>query len=494
MISVGGGVSSYNDLTDVPTEFPPEAHTHEIADVNLLPGALDDLASDLATANAALAGKQDRSEKNQPGGYAGISNFGFISQFVIPSHSQEIGTITGLIDELNGKQAVLGFTPEDTAQKGVAGGYASLDGTGKVPAGQLPSYVDDVIEAANFAALPVTGETGKIYITLDTNAQYRWSGSAYTQITASPGTTDAVPEGTGNLYFTEARVRNTVLTGYAVALSRTALAATDTVLVAFGKIGKALADLAAIAFSGSASDLTAGTLPAARFDDTSHGSRAGGALHAGASGSVAGFMSAADKTKLDAITGTNTGDQTITLTGDVAGSGSGSFATTIAADAVTNSKLANMPATTIKGNATGAAADPADLTGTQATALLDPFTSAAKGLAPASGGGTTNFLRADGSWVAPPGGGGTAISSVEIDVGPLPVKEASINVVDAAVTPTTKITASQSGRAATGRPADENQWTRLHVVASPNTGSFDLWVVCLNGTMSGKFNIDYLKG
>jgi hypothetical protein len=59
--------------------------------------------------------------------------------------------------------------------------------------------------------------------------------------------------------------------------------------------------LAPIATSGSASDLSAGTLPAARFNDTAHGNRAGGALHAAATGSVAGFMAAADKTKLDGV-------------------------------------------------------------------------------------------------------------------------------------------------------------------------------------------------
>jgi len=71
---------------------------------------------------------------------------------------------------------------ENTANKGIANGYASLDGSGKVPSTQLPSYVDDVIEVANYAALPVTGETGKIYITIDTGLIYRWSGSAYFQI------------------------------------------------------------------------------------------------------------------------------------------------------------------------------------------------------------------------------------------------------------------------------------------------------------------------
>ena len=82
----------------------------------------------------------------------------------------------------NNKQDALGFTPENTANKGAINGYASLDGAGKVPSTQLPSYVDDVVEVVNFAALPATGETGKIYITLDTNFVYRWSGSVYVKI------------------------------------------------------------------------------------------------------------------------------------------------------------------------------------------------------------------------------------------------------------------------------------------------------------------------
>lgn len=53
---------------------------------------------------------------------------------------------------------------------------------GLVPASQLPSFVDDVIEVANYASLPVTGELGKIYITLDNNKTYRWSGSTYIEI------------------------------------------------------------------------------------------------------------------------------------------------------------------------------------------------------------------------------------------------------------------------------------------------------------------------
>jgi hypothetical protein len=56
---------------------------------------------------------------------------------------------------------------------------------GKVPANQLPSYVDDVEEYTNLAAFPVTGESGKIYIALDTNITYRWSLTTYVVIGSS---------------------------------------------------------------------------------------------------------------------------------------------------------------------------------------------------------------------------------------------------------------------------------------------------------------------
>ena len=79
---------------------------------------------------------------------------------------------------------------EDKANKGIALGYASLDASAKVPAAQLPSYVDDVLEFANLAAFPATGATGLIYVALDTNKIYRWSGSAYIEISPSPGSTD----------------------------------------------------------------------------------------------------------------------------------------------------------------------------------------------------------------------------------------------------------------------------------------------------------------
>jgi hypothetical protein len=51
----------------------------------------------------------------------------------------------------------------------------------------LPSYVDDVLEYADLASLPATGAAGKIYVTLDTNKIYRWSGTIYVEISSSAG-------------------------------------------------------------------------------------------------------------------------------------------------------------------------------------------------------------------------------------------------------------------------------------------------------------------
>lgn len=72
-----------------------------------------------------------------------------------------------------------------STDKGANNGVAELDSTGKVPSSQLPSYVDDVLEYNSQSAFPSTGETGKIYIAKDTNKTYRWSGTAYVEISES---------------------------------------------------------------------------------------------------------------------------------------------------------------------------------------------------------------------------------------------------------------------------------------------------------------------
>lgn len=68
------------------------------------------------------------------------------------------------------------------SEKGAANGYAPLGADSKISATYLPAYVDDVVEYANLAAFPDPGDTGKLYVALDTNFIYRWSGSVYIQI------------------------------------------------------------------------------------------------------------------------------------------------------------------------------------------------------------------------------------------------------------------------------------------------------------------------
>lgn len=63
--------------------------------------------------------------------------------------------------------------------------FANLSNNGKVPANQLPSYVDDVLEYGTFNTFPTTGEDGKIYVAQDTNLTYRWSGTRYVEISQS---------------------------------------------------------------------------------------------------------------------------------------------------------------------------------------------------------------------------------------------------------------------------------------------------------------------
>lgn len=73
---------------------------------------------------------------------------------------------------------------------GANNGVATLDSAGKVPASQLPAYVDDVLEYANLAAFPGTGSTGIIYIAIDTGKVYRWTGSVYAEISPTAGNAD----------------------------------------------------------------------------------------------------------------------------------------------------------------------------------------------------------------------------------------------------------------------------------------------------------------
>lgn len=108
------------------------------------------------------------------------------------------------------------------------------------------------------------------------------------------------------------------------------------------------------------------------------------------------------------LSGTNTGDQTITLTGDVTGTGTGSFAATIANNAVSLAKMATVATARFLGRTTAGTGDVEAMTGAQATALLsdvvgDSGSGGTKGLVPAPASGdaaASKYLKADGTWAA----------------------------------------------------------------------------------------------
>lgn len=109
----------------------------------------------------------------------GTSSVAGLTKLYTSSGTATDGTITqkGITDLLS--NYIL------SSQKGLANGVAELDENGKVPSGQLPSYVDDVLEYDTKASFPATGETGKIYVDKTTNLTWRWGGSAYVEISPS---------------------------------------------------------------------------------------------------------------------------------------------------------------------------------------------------------------------------------------------------------------------------------------------------------------------
>lgn len=173
---------SYNDLSDKPSI--PEAYVHPashpatmitgLADV-ATSGSYNDLTDKPAipTIPASLpanGGNADTVDGKHASDFATASHS---HNYAASSHTHAQTDITGLADALSAKANV-----SDMSAK------ADLV-NGKIPTSQLPAYVDDVLEYAALANFPTTGETGKIYVATGTNKTYRWSGSAYVEISAS---------------------------------------------------------------------------------------------------------------------------------------------------------------------------------------------------------------------------------------------------------------------------------------------------------------------
>ncbi|WP_144280934.1 phage tail protein [Chryseobacterium echinoideorum] len=144
--------------------------------------------------------------------------------FSLPVTTSGTGNVvTGITQTTNGITVSLGSMPTSSdlanyiqiSQKGIANGVATLDASGQVPATQLPSYVDDVLEGYYKAADGkfykeaaytnlLAAETGKIYVSLDTNKTYRWTGTTFVYITS--GAVDSVNGLTGVVVLNKSHV------------------------------------------------------------------------------------------------------------------------------------------------------------------------------------------------------------------------------------------------------------------------------------------------
>ena len=122
---------------------------------------------------------------------AASDGMGLISQYDV----MEMGTLTNHRNDRNnphqvtkaqvGLSKVTNDAQVKRSEMGVANGVALLDSEGKISSSYLPSYVSDIITVNSYPNLPTTGEEDKIYVTKDTNLTYRWSGTAYVEISPS---------------------------------------------------------------------------------------------------------------------------------------------------------------------------------------------------------------------------------------------------------------------------------------------------------------------
>ena len=119
-------------------------------------------------------------------------NWAVKAGLLVPFYNDTKGRLTSLeggaalsLSTVGTGNGIANITKSGTVLTVTKANFAELDTNGKIISSQLPSYVDDVLEYVNLAAFPATGETGKIYIAQDSNKTYRWSGTAYVEISAS---------------------------------------------------------------------------------------------------------------------------------------------------------------------------------------------------------------------------------------------------------------------------------------------------------------------
>lgn len=162
------GLMSKEDYVELNTTIPGQIEDLKEADSNLN-NRIDDLDDKIDKEIADREAEIDRIE----------NKFDGVTDALEDALQKEIE------DRKAGDTTITNSLNAFISTKGQPGGLAELDSTGKVPAAQLPSYVDDVLEYSTKAQFPQIGETGKIYVAKDTNLTYRWTGTQYLEISQS---------------------------------------------------------------------------------------------------------------------------------------------------------------------------------------------------------------------------------------------------------------------------------------------------------------------
>lgn len=259
------------------------------------------------------------------GGGGGVTDHGALTGLADDDHPQYLTAARG--DARYYTQAAvdagLSAKADSTAVTTALESKADLVG-GLVPASQLPSYVDDVLEYADLASFPASGETGKIYVALDTNKSYRWSGSAYIELTAATAVWGSIS--------------GTLASQTDLQSALDAKADTATTLAGYG-----ITDAAPLVHQHSAADITSGTVAAARLGsgtaDATTYLRGDGtwATPAGGGGGIGGSTGASDNrilrsdgtggATLQASSATVDDAGNLTAVGEVTSGGSFNFGT-----------------------------------------------------------------------------------------------------------------------------------------------------------------------
>ena len=316
---------------------------------------------------------------------------------------------------------------------------ADLDDSGLIPAAQLPSYVDDIIEKSSKASFPTTGETGKIYVDTSTNLTYRWGGSAYVEISPSLAlgetSSTAYRGDLGKVAYTHAVSDHLYAGSSAKGGSATSAVKLDTTTAGTTNKPVYFADGKPVAISYTIDK----SVPSnAVFTDTDTKVTAVGNHYSPAADSAAALN--VDASSSTAATWGSTSLVTgVNLQRDAKGHVTGMTVDSIRlpANPDTDTKYTH-PSYTSKANglytvtvdSTGHISSATKVTKADITALGIPgsnttysvVSTSADGLAPKRDGSTSKFLRADGTWATPPdnntvttvetSGSGNAITSI----------------------------------------------------------------------------------